>query len=151
MASRWNQLIVMMLVVGSFAAAARWSAAQQEGVVEKAGEKIDEFGRAIKKGFENAGESVRESLEKTRSVVNGMGVTSRVYGRLHWEKSLHFLQLSVKSEAGVVTLRGNVPDEAAHAKAVAVTVDTFGVTKVIDQLNVLHTTPSSPSASNPDR
>jgi osmotically-inducible protein OsmY len=132
------------VVLASFAG---WGRAQQEGVVEKAGEKIDEFGRAIRKGFENAGDSVREGFEKTRSAVHGMGVTSRVYGRLHWEKSLHSLQLLVKSEGGVVTLKGNVPDDAVRAKAVAITVDTFGVTKVIDQLNVLHPTASESSRS----
>ena len=153
MTSKIRKTVVAGTLGVALASFASWGFArqqQQEGVVEKAGEKIDEFGRAIRKGFESAGESVREGFEKTRSVVHGMGVTSRVYTRLHWEKSLHSLQLVVKSEGGVVTVKGNVPDETIRAKAIAVTVDTFGVVKVIDQLNVLHASPSE-SSRLPDR
>jgi hyperosmotically inducible periplasmic protein len=147
MTSGIRNLVVSSAFGAALISLAGWGFArqQQEGVVEKAGEKIDEFGRAIRKGFENAGDSVREGFEKTRAVVHGMGVTPRVYTRLHWEKSLHSLQLLVKSEGGAVTLKGNVPDETIRAKAVAITVDTFGVTKVIDQLNVLNPTPSETS------
>lgn len=132
-----------------------WARAQQDpppqdGVGAKAGEKIDELGRAIRRGFENAedavrdginktGGTVREGFTKTRESVQGMGVLSRVYGRLHWEKSLHASAIYVKAEAGAVTLRGSVPDQAAKAKAVDLTKDTVGVTHVIDQLKVLST------------
>src|SRR5258708_36050063 len=73
---------------------------QQEGVATKAAEKLDDVGRAIKKGFLNAeetvrdglnktGETVREGFAKTRDSVQGMGILSRVYGRVHWDKALH--------------------------------------------------------------
>jgi hypothetical protein len=122
----------------------------QEGVAAKAGEKIDEVGRAIRRGIENAedavrdginktGGTVREGFTKTRESVQGMGVLSRVYGRLHWDKSLNSSSLFVRAEGGAVTLRGSVPDEAARAKAVDLAKDTVGVTHVIDQLTVLST------------
>ena len=73
---------------------------QQEGVATKAAEKLDDFGRAIKRGILNAeesvrdglnktGETVRESFAKTRDTVQSMGIPSRVYGRLHWDKEFH--------------------------------------------------------------
>ncbi len=110
--------------------------AQQEGVATKAAEKLDEFGRAIRRGVENAGESVREGFARSRDTVQGMGILARVYGRLHWDKSLHASNLVLKADGGAVTLRGMVPDEAARRKAVALAADTFGVTRVIDQLTV---------------
>jgi hyperosmotically inducible periplasmic protein len=131
-----------------------WLRAQQDppqdGVAAKAGEKLDEVGRAIRRGIENAEESVRDGINKTgatvregftktRESVQGMGVLSRVYSRLHWDKSLHSSTLFVKAEAGAVTLRGSVPDETAKAKAVDLAKDTVGVTHVIDQLTVLST------------
>jgi hypothetical protein len=134
--------------------AALWAAASraqqdppQDGVAARAGEKLDEVGRAIKKGIENAEESVRDGLNKTgdtvregfgktRDVVQGMGLVARVYGRLHWEKALHTSTLFVKAEGGSVTIRGQVPDEAAKAKAIALVRDTVGVTRVIVQLSV---------------
>jgi hyperosmotically inducible periplasmic protein len=111
-------------------------AQQQEGAAAKAGEKIDEVGRKIKKGIEKAEDAVREGFHKTRDSVHSMGVMSRVYGRLHWDKALHASTLTVKVEDGVVTLRGAVPTRAAKSKAVTLAAETVGVTKVIDELSV---------------
>jgi hyperosmotically inducible periplasmic protein len=119
----------------------------QDGVAAKAGEKLDEFGRAIRRGFFDAeetvrgglnktGETVREGFARTKDSVQGMGLVPRVYGRLHWDKSLHGCNLFVKAEAGRVTIRGTVPDDSAKDKAVALVKDTVGVTHVIVQLTV---------------
>lgn len=120
--------------------------AQQEGVAGKAGEKLDEFGRAIRRGVENAGESVREGFARSRETVQGMNLLARVYGRIHWDKTLHTSNLTLKADGGAVTLRGLVPDQAARDKAVSLAADTFGVTRVIDQLSV-----PEPSADRPAR
>ncbi|MGO9471676.1 MAG: BON domain-containing protein [Isosphaeraceae bacterium] len=143
------------LALACFGVASR---AQQGGVAERAGEKLDEFGRAIRDGFEKAGETVvggisktgetvREGLVKARDSVQGMGVYSRVYSRIHWDKTLHASNVLLRAEGGVITLRGVVPDDAARAKALTLTVETVGVTRVINQLTVLH--PSEESAPAP--
>jgi hyperosmotically inducible periplasmic protein len=132
----------------------------QEGVATKAAEKIDDFGRAIKRGILNAeetvrgglnktGETVREGFAKTRETVQSMGIPSRVYGRLHWDKEFHGISLFVKAEGGTVTVRGTLPDDAAKAKAIDLIKDTVGVTRVIDQLTVLSPSESTsrPSAT----
>jgi hyperosmotically inducible protein len=126
---------VMLLALG----VASWGGigqAQQQGAAEKAGEKLDEVGRKIKQGIEKAEVTVREGINKARESVHSMGVMSRVYGRLHWDKALHTSTLHVKVEGGTVTLRGAVPNAAAKTKAVVLTAETVGVTKVIDELTV---------------
>jgi hypothetical protein len=160
------------------------SRAQQEppseGVATKAGEKLDELGRAIKQGLVDAedtvrdglnktgetvrdglnktgesvrnglartSDSVREGFTKTRESVQGMGLVPRVYGRLHWDKTLHSSTLLVRAEGGTVIIRGLVPDEAAKAKAVALVKDTVGVTQVIVQLSVMTPTVGTTNAS----
>ena len=45
-----------------------------------------------------------------------MGIPSRVYGRLHWDKEFHSISLFVKGAGGRVTVRGILPDEAAKAQ-----------------------------------
>jgi hyperosmotically inducible periplasmic protein len=132
---------------------------QQEGVATKAAEKLDDFGRAIKRGFLNAeesvrdglnktGETVRESFAKTRDTVQSMGIPSRVYGRLHWDKEFQNIPLFVKAEGGTVTVRGTLPDDVSKAKAIDLIKDTVGVTRVIDQLNVISSSTSvSPAAA----
>jgi hyperosmotically inducible periplasmic protein len=132
---------------------------QQEGVATKAAERLDDFGRAIKRGILNAedtvrdglnktGETVRESFAKTRDTVQSMGIPSRVYGRLHWDKEFQNIPLFVKAEGGTVTVRGTLPDDASKAKAIELIKDTVGVTRVIDQLNVISSSASvSPAAA----
>ncbi len=145
------------VVLACFGVASR---AQQGGVAERAGEKLDEFGRAIRDGFEKAGETVvggisktgetvREGLVKARDSVQGMGVYSRVYSRIHWDKTLHASNVLLRAEGGFITLRGVVPDEAAKTKAVTLTAETVGVSRVISQLTVLHPSEESAPASAP--
>lgn len=118
-----------------------------EGAAAKAGERLDELGRALRRSFAEAEDTVREGLNKTggtvrdgfartRESVQGMGLVPRVYGRLHWDKALHASPLFVKAEGGTVTIRGTVPDEAAKAKAISLVKDTFGVTRVVAQIAV---------------
>jgi len=138
------------------------SRAQQGGVAERAGEKLDDVGRAIRDGFEKAGETVvgginktgetvREGLVKARDSVQGMGVYSRVYSRIHWDKTLHASNVVLRAEGGVITLRGAVPDEAAKNKAVTLAAETVGVNRVINQLTVLHPSEESAPAPAPGR
>jgi hyperosmotically inducible periplasmic protein len=124
------------LVVGVAMWAGIVRAQQEEGAATRAGEKLDEFGRKIKKGLEKAEDAVREGFHKTRDSVHSMGVMPRVYGRLHWDKALHSSTLTLKVEDGVVTLRGAVPTKAAKTKAVTLAAETVGVTKVIDELTI---------------
>jgi hyperosmotically inducible protein len=119
--------------------------AQQEGVGEKAGEKLDSVGRKIKRGLNKAEDAVREGFHKTRDSVHSMGVAARVYGRLHWDKSLTSSTLNVKVEEGVATLTGSVPTAEARTKAVNLAADTVGVNKVVDELTV----PASEAAERP--
>lgn len=128
-------MVGMVAALALFLGAAGW-AQQDGGLAEKAGEKLDELGRAVRRGVENAGDSVREGFARSRDTVQGLGILGRVYGRLHWDKSLHSSNLFLKADGGAVTLRGMVPDAAARAKAVALAADTFGVTRVIDQLTI---------------
>jgi len=164
-------LTMLTLSVGFWSVATRGQQEpQQEGVAAKAGEKLDEVGRAITKGivdaeetvrdglnktgesvrdgFNKTGESVRDGFSKTRETVQGMGLVPRVYGRLHWDKALHSSSLFVKAEGGTVTVRGLVPDEAAKATAIALVKDTVGVTKVIAQINVVSPSVGTTSSSN---
>jgi osmotically-inducible protein OsmY len=103
----------------------------------------------VREGLNKTGETVRESFAKTRESVNSMGLGPRVYGRLHWDKSLHSSALYIKVEGSRVTIRGVVPDAAAENKALQLVSDTVGVTHVIDQLTVLAPTTSTPSAVVP--
>jgi len=66
-----------------------------------------------------------------------MEVVSRVYSRLHWDKALTTSNLEIEVQAGgIAILTGIVPNQAAKAKALALTAETVGVIQVVDQLTV---------------
>ena len=130
---------VVAVTMGALIAGAAYSRAQQS-TAGKVGEKLDEAARAVKKGVGNVAKDVRESFENTRASVHSMGVGSRVYGRIHWDKALtdSTIEVTANHDASTVsvTLRGTVPDDAAKQKAVALARDTVGVATVVDQLTV---------------
>ncbi len=129
--------IAVFVALGLFAAWAAGSGrAQQEGPAAKAGEKLDQFGRKIRRSIDKAEGAVREGFHKTRESVHSMGVAARIYGRLHWDKALQTSNLNVKVEEGVATISGSVPTAAARAKAVTLTAETVGVNKVINELTI---------------
>jgi hyperosmotically inducible protein len=107
----------------------------QQGVAEKVGEKIDEVGRGIAREAGTLTEAVRKRFDTVRSDVGRMGIPSRVYSRLHWEKSLHASKIEVHLvRDGGVLLRGKVPDAATKARALSIAMETEGVTQVFDEL-----------------
>lgn len=107
----------------------------QQGVVERLGHKLDDVGRGVKDGVQGVGEAVRKRFEVVQADVHRMGTHSRVYARLHWDKSLYSSKIEVHMmRGGVVLLRGMVPDAEARKKAVALATDTVDVNEVIDEL-----------------
>jgi hyperosmotically inducible periplasmic protein len=122
----------------------------QQGVAERVGEKIDNVGRGIVRGAQEVSEAVRRRFEVVRADVARMGVHSRVYSRIHWDKALHDTRIEVHMmRDGVVLLRGVVADAAARARAVALARDTVDVTAVIDELETVVVTPAPAATSAP--
>ncbi|HEX3600294.1 MAG TPA: BON domain-containing protein [Lacipirellulaceae bacterium] len=107
-----------------------------------AGEKI---GVTVDQGLNTLGDKLRRGWADIRKSVDELGVQGRVYGRLHWDKSIAAapIEISVQGDNNV-TLSGSVPDEAAHMTAVKLAQDTVGVGQVVDHLTV-----SSPSLTTP--
>lgn len=110
----------------------------QEGVVEKAGRGLDDFGRGIKRGVIELSEGFRTRFEAVRTDVQRMGIPTRVYSRIHWDKTLVNARIEVHAfRDGSVLLRGSVADTAARDRAVSLARDTVDVTGVIDELTTL--------------
>src|SRR4051794_4052096 len=128
---------VLLTLATMFGSGVGHARQEQQGAGKKTGEKIDEAAQAIKHGLQSARDTVREQFAKVRDSVHNMGIETRVYGRLHWDKALTSSALDIEVKGGVVTLRGSVPDAKARLKAVDLAADTVGITKVIDQLTIL--------------
>ena len=134
---RINARWIVPVVAGITIAWACAGRAQEPGAGKRAGEKLDEAGRQIKGGLNRAGAATREQFAKAKTSVHDMGVESRVYGRIHWDKALvdALIDLSA-SDDGVITLNGTVADARAKRRAVELSAETVGVVKVVDQLAI---------------
>jgi osmotically-inducible protein OsmY len=140
MRSKWvvRTVASLSVVVLGLSQTAGVSRAQQPGVAEQLGEKLDNVGRGIVRGAQDVSDSVRNRFDTVRSEVSRMGVQPRVYSRLHWDKTLSTAHIEVHMlRDGVVLLRGTVPDAAAKAHAVALARDTRDVTGVVDELETV--------------
>lgn len=128
----WDRVVVatLLALIGPLADRAL---GQEPGVGRRVGEKLDEAGAAIRRDVGKAGDAMREQFHKAKASINAMGIEGRVYGRLRWDKSLDGATIDVTAaKDGTVTLTGTVAD--ALAKAVRLSAETVGVTRVVDQL-----------------
>jgi len=122
---------------------------QTQETGKRVGEKFDQVGRDVRGGLNRAGQDAKERFASAKTSVQNMGVESRVYGRLHWDKALNDATIELAmSQEGVVTLNGSVATAKAKARAVELARETVGVTEVVDQLAVR---PNADKATNPSR
>ena len=123
-----------VLLAGSLVSAWGCMAWAEQGQVTQG---LDNAGRAVRRGFQSAGQAVQGGFIKTRTSVHNMEVVSRVYSRLHWDKSLTTSNIELEvTNGGIATVTGVVPDDAAKAKALTLTSETVGVLQVVDQIVV---------------
>ena len=113
-----------------------------QSALERAGQALDNAGRNIRRGVENA-------VARGEAVVREADVFSRVYGRIHWDKKLNdaVIEINVAPD-GATTLRGAVADAAAKKRAVILARDTVGVTTVVDQLTIANAPREVPASGS---
>jgi hyperosmotically inducible protein len=129
--ARWAALAAAALAIA-------WAGpGQSQETGKKVGERLDEVGREIKGGLNRAGSAAKDQFARARTSVHAMGVESRIYGRIHWDKALNdaLIELAATGD-GVVTLDGTVADARAKRRAVELAQETVGVTQVVDRLAV---------------
>ena len=137
-----NKLILAVLAIclycttGTAQAPPQPTPQPQPGTASQIGEKID-------RGLTQIGTELSQAWAEARKSIEKMGVQSRVYGRLHWDKDLEGakLEISVRDNQSVV-LSGNVANAAAKEKAEQLASDTIGVSSVVNELSVTSSTSS---------
>ncbi|HMI54482.1 MAG TPA: BON domain-containing protein [Candidatus Saccharimonadales bacterium] len=76
-------------------------------------------------------------------------IVTGIKAKMFSEPALNAANVEVASQSGVVTLAGQVPDEAAHLAAYKIATQTAGVSKVNDQLSVGNPQQAMASAPSP--
>ncbi len=104
--------------------------AAQEGIGERIGQSID-------RGLDRLQGEVQEGWKALKQTIDRLGVEGRVYSRLRWDKEIATSTIDIDAtDAGVVTLKGEVRNPDAKQKAVRLARDTVGVKRVVDRLSV---------------
>jgi hypothetical protein len=107
--------------------------------------------RSLTKAFRYTAATLRDCLTYDQTSVRKLGLTQQIETRLGQDKRLVADSIIVEVEdGGTAVLKGIVPDEFHKEKAVALTRDTRGVEKVVDELAVrpsartINTVPAAP-------
>lgn len=114
------------------------------------GHQFDQILREVRGRFKNLSADVQQRFARAKTEVVAMGVESRVYSRLHWDKPLAGSDLAVEvAEDGSAVLSGTVPTAEARARAVALATETVGVSRVVDHLTVAPARPAERPTEGP--
>lgn len=119
-------------------------AEQPKRTGETVGNAVDDVVESIKRGARATSETLREQYQRAQVMVRDMGVQTRVYSRLHWDKNLEGSRIDLEFKGGTATLRGTVTNPRARAKAIELARDTVGVDRVEDQMTIEPTSPAAP-------
>jgi len=141
---KWFPIVPAM---GMVILLAGWSSMAQEPktTTEKFKDKVGGAVNSIKKGAQSAEGAIKDQYARARTGIINMGIESRVYARLHWDKALTGSKIDLSApKEGVIALSGTVADAKVKAKALLLANDTVGVTDVIDHLTILTTTTTTP-------
>jgi len=141
-----NQIAVDKSARGTSGALDRAAEKTKEGTgkaIDKTREGADKAIDKSKAGVDKSKEGVATGAEKSASGVRKAGseladafVLASVKTRLFGEAVLKGSDIDVDCDKHVVTLKGTVPTEAAHARALEIAQKTDGVDRVVDRLTI---------------
>jgi len=85
---------------------------------------------------ERASAGVHTAVNRTEEAVAAAAVTSKIKAKMTLDDLVKAADIDVDTDAGVVTLTGDVGSVAERRRALRIATETSGVTKVVDRLRV---------------
>ena len=116
------------------------TAQQAAEAVHKSNQALRELSTNAKEGAEKAASVAREARNEAAPVLNDVTVTAKVKTALLAAKDVKAMSIDVDTKGGVVTLSGQLPDEAQAKRALEIARGVDGVKSVANRLT---TTPAS--------
>jgi hyperosmotically inducible protein len=106
------------------------------GTVDTQTEKSDAARLALVGGITGVDNRLDVGSRGIRDAVSDSGLTAKIKGQLIADEMTRFGDVSVKTNNGVVTLTGSVPDEEALKQVLSVVTGTTGVARVENDLTI---------------
>jgi len=109
---------------------------EQDGPVEKAGEKVDQTLEEAGKKIEKVGDAISKQVENTAVSIDDTAITAKIKAAILDDSQLKVLEIEVITEAGVVQLKGTVTSQESIDRATEIALAVQGVTSVENNLVV---------------
>jgi hyperosmotically inducible protein len=106
------------------------------GIDDPAQKEAAEGASGAREAAGDAQKKAGDAMDRTGAVVTDAAVTTAVKGKFLADQAVSGLEIDVDTEAGVVTLTGNVKTAAEKQRALELARDTDGVKSVVDRLKV---------------
>jgi len=131
-------LILLVLGVGAFVLMGYWTGAPSGRIVAErpapAGGTVD-VDKARERGAQ-LGERAAIAADKVKDAAHDATITTKIKAKMTLDDSIKARSIDVSTDGSTVTLDGTVGSVAEHDRALALTRETDGVTRVIDRLKV---------------
>jgi hyperosmotically inducible protein len=112
-----RKLIAIILISLSLSA---FTACEQKGTAEKAGEKVDQAAEKVSEKIAGAKEAISEKAEKTGEYMNDAAITAKIKADILSDPLLKVSQINVVTTNGVVTLSGVVDAQQSIDRAMEI-------------------------------
>jgi hyperosmotically inducible protein len=109
---------------------------EQDGPVEKAGEKVDQTLEQAGKKIEKAGEAISDQAENAAGALDDSAITAKIKAAILEDSLLKVLEIEVITEAGGVQLNGTVTSQESIDRAEGIAAGVQGVKSVENNLVV---------------
>lgn len=120
--------------------AADTAGAKIEQSAEKAGaatsQALDNASAKMEEGAKTAGAATTEALNKAGNAMDDAAITAKVKTQLIADPAVSALKIDVDTKAGVVTLSGTAPSDAAKEQAAKLAAASEHVISVINNLTI---------------
>ena len=110
------------------------TAQQAAEAVHKGNQALRELGTKAKEGAEKAASVARAARNEAAPVLSDVTVTAKVKTALLAAKDVKAMSIDVDTKGGVVTLSGQLPDEAQRKRAMEIAREVDGVKSVDNRL-----------------
>ena len=91
--------------------------------------------KARERGAE-LGEKAAVAAEKAKDTVAEAALTTKIKAKMALDDTIKARRIDVSTSGGTVTVKGAVASKAEHDRAIALTRETNGVTRVVDELAI---------------
>lgn len=129
------------VAAGDAADAATIAAEKTGAALEKSGSAIGQVAGTTRDAVVSGAKKTMAAVARLPEKIDETWITAKVAGKINADDALEDVDVDVKVKKNVVTITGDVPSQALHARVLTIARSTEGVALVVDRMTVRQSTP----------